>query len=196
MRAFVRIRAELLLSGAKLGVFGDVANARARQIPPESVRRDAAMVAEGLAANLCRADWRPAITSRPARPRPGADVDEVVGDDAEPDPAFHSGVALVAAAVEAVSASGDADSCLASGAPFLALAEPALLLLALARRALGGAIGNAHALDALGFGRLFIVGGIECGARRHEARNASEPRLVDVDCAGHIASGLTFHAAL
>jgi hypothetical protein len=38
---------------------------------------------------------------------PGAtDVDEIVGDDAEPDPALHSGLALVAAAVEAVSAFG------------------------------------------------------------------------------------------
>ncbi len=33
-------------------------------------------------------------------------VDEVVGDDAEPDPAFHSRVALVAAAVEAVLSNG------------------------------------------------------------------------------------------
>jgi hypothetical protein len=40
------------------------------------------------------------------------DVDEIVGDDAEPDPAPHSGVALVAAAVEAVSAFGDADAAL------------------------------------------------------------------------------------
>src|ERR1700674_3485525 len=61
-----------------------------------------------------------------------ADVDEVVGDDAEANPAFHSGVALVAAAVEAMSAFGDADATLASGAPFLAVAEPALLLLAFA----------------------------------------------------------------
>src|ERR1700745_1400714 len=67
----------------------------------------------------------------------GADVDESVGDDAEPDPAFHSGVALVATAVEAVAAFGDADAALASGAPFLALAEPALLLFAPLRRAFG-----------------------------------------------------------
>ena len=50
-----------------------------------------------------------------------ADVDEVVGDDAEPDPAFHSVVALVAAANEAVPALGDADASLASGLPFLTL---------------------------------------------------------------------------
>ena len=53
-----------------------------------------------------------------------ADVDEIVGDDAEADPAFHSVVALVAAAVEAVPAFGHADAALASGAPFLPLTEP------------------------------------------------------------------------
>src|SRR6266508_1994203 len=71
-----------------------------------------------------------------------ADVDEVIGDHAEPDPALHAGFALVPATVEAVAAFDDADASLASGAPFLAVAEPALLLLALALGALGGAIGD------------------------------------------------------
>ena len=66
------------------------------------------------------------------------DVDEVVGDHAEPDPAPHSGVAFVAAAVEAVPALDHADAALAAGPPLLAVAEPALLLLALALGALGG----------------------------------------------------------
>jgi hypothetical protein len=66
-----------------------------------------------------------------------ADVDEIVGDDAEPDPAFHSGIPLVSAAIEAASAFGQADAALASGAQFLAIAEPALLLFALARDAFG-----------------------------------------------------------
>src|SRR5271165_2588399 len=154
--------------------------ARAKQIPPEAVRQDAAMRVEGR-LRFC-AEWTDGRWLRRGLLFQGpAYVDEVVGDDAEPDPALHSGVAFVAAAVEAVSALGDADASLASGAPFLALAKPALLLLALARGALGGAIGNAHALDALGFGRPLVVSGIECGVRRHEARNASEPRLVDVD---------------
>ena len=56
-----------------------------------------------------------------------ADVDEVVGDDAEPDPALHPVIALVSTAVEAVPAFDDADASLASGAPFLAVAEPAFL---------------------------------------------------------------------
>src|SRR5580704_7001477 len=45
------------------------------------------------------------------------DVDDVVGDDAEAHPAVHSDVALVSAAVEAVSPFDDADASLASGAP-------------------------------------------------------------------------------
>src|SRR5437868_11671593 len=71
-----------------------------------------------------------------------ADVEEIVGDHAEPDPALHSGIALVAAAVEPVPSFDHADAAFASGAPFLAAAEPALLLLAFALGAFGGAIGN------------------------------------------------------
>ena len=65
-----------------------------------------------------------------------AEVDEVVGDDAEPDPALHTIITFVSAAGEAVPALDDADAALATGSPLLAVAEPALLLLAFARRAL------------------------------------------------------------
>jgi hypothetical protein len=51
------------------------------------------------------------------------DVDNVVGDDAEPRPALYSDVALVAA-VQAVSPFDDADASPTSGAPFLAATEP------------------------------------------------------------------------
>jgi hypothetical protein len=59
-----------------------------------------------------------------------ADVDEIISDHAEADQALHSGIAPVAAAIETVSPLDHADATLASGAPFLAVAEPALLLLA------------------------------------------------------------------
>src|ERR1700687_2420600 len=108
-------------------------------------------------------------------------MDDVVGDDAEPDPALHSGIAFVAAAAEPVSPFDDADASLASGAPFLAVAEPALLLFALALGAFGGAVGNADALDALCFRHRLVVGGVECGIRGHQARNASEPCLMGFD---------------
>jgi hypothetical protein len=80
-----------------------------------------------------------------------SDGDEVVGDDAELDPALDPVIALVSTAGEAVPAFDDADASLASGTPFLAVAEPALLLRAFARGAFGGAIGDVDALDASPF---------------------------------------------
>ena len=79
-----------------------------------------------------------------------ADVDEIVGDHTEPDPTLHSTFALVAATVEPMSPLGHTDATLTSGAPFLAVAEPALLLLASAFGTLGGTVGNADALNAFG----------------------------------------------
>jgi hypothetical protein len=78
-----------------------------------------------------------------------ADVDEVVGDDAEANPAIHSGRSLVAATAKALSPFDDADVPLASGALLLAVAEPSFFLLPFAFRAFGGAIGNTDALVAL-----------------------------------------------
>src|SRR5437667_1691833 len=110
------------------------------------------------------------------------DVDEVVGDDAEPDPALHSGTALVTAAIEPVSPFDDADAPFASGSPFLAIAEPALFLLTLALGALGGAIGDADAFDTSRFRRRLILSGVEPGVCGHKARRAAEPGLMDFDC--------------
>ena len=45
------------------------------------------------------------------------DVDQVIGDDAEANPAVHADIALVAAAVKAVSPFCDADAALTTGAP-------------------------------------------------------------------------------
>ena len=110
-----------------------------------------------------------------------ADVDEVVGDHAEPDPALHAGLAPVAAAREAVPALDDADASFAAGAPFLAVAEPAFLLLASALLALGRAIGDADALDAPGFGGSLVPGGVERGVRSNQVGRAPEFALVLVD---------------
>src|SRR5690348_9649065 len=74
------------------------------------------------------------------------EVDDIVGNHAEPNPAVHSEVTLVAASLEPVAPLDHADASLASDAPLLAVAEPALTLLALALGALGRAIGNADAL--------------------------------------------------
>src|SRR5262245_51374382 len=90
-----------------------------------------------------------------------ADIDEVVGDDAEADPAIHSDSSLVAATAEAVSSFDDADAPLASGAPLLAVTEPALFLLAFAFKAFGGPVRNTDALDALCHRSSLIAGRIE-----------------------------------
>src|SRR5262249_30259477 len=82
----------------------------------------------------------------------------------------HSVEAFVAAAIETVSPLDHADAPLASGPPFLPIAEPALLLLAFALGAFAGAIGNAHALDAHRLRRRVVFGGIEGGVRRDQAR--------------------------
>src|SRR5260370_26498840 len=110
-----------------------------------------------------------------------ADVDEVVSDHAEPDPALHASIALVPGAVEPVPSLDDADAPLATGAPFLPFAEPALLLLALALEALGSAVGNADALDAELFGLRFVLGRVEGGVRRHQVRRAPELCLMGFD---------------
>ena len=60
-------------------------------------------------------------------------TDEIVGSHPEPDPALYADLA----AIDTVAPLGDADALLASGAPFLAIAEPTLLLLAFAFGAFG-----------------------------------------------------------
>ena len=59
-----------------------------------------------------------------------ADVDQVVGNHPEADPALDTGIPLVPAAIESMPSFDHADATLAAGPPFLAVAEPALLLLA------------------------------------------------------------------
>jgi hypothetical protein len=66
-----------------------------------------------------------------------ADVDQVVGDDTEADPALDAGQAFVAAAVQAVASLQKADAAFTAGAPLLGVAEPTLLLEPIALRALG-----------------------------------------------------------
>jgi hypothetical protein len=83
---------------------------------------------------------------------------QVVGDYAQADPAPHSGIALVDAPSETVSAFQYADTALATGPPFLTLLKPALLLFALPLSAFGGAIRDAHALDTPLVRGSFVLG--------------------------------------
>ena len=97
-----------------------------------------------------------------------ADIDEIIGDDAEADPAPHSIVAAISAALEAVPA-------LALGAPSLPVTKPSLLVLPLARGALAAAIGDANPLDAFGLRRRLVRGGIKPGISGDAARYTSGP---------------------
>src|SRR5262249_41747890 len=65
------------------------------------------------------------------------DVDEIIGDHGEANPALHTVFASVAAAVQSVSPLDHADASLTSGAPFLTVAEPSLPLFASSLLALG-----------------------------------------------------------
>ena len=57
-----------------------------------------------------------------------ADVDEIVGDDAQANPTLDAVVAFVTAAVESVPPLEDTNPTFASCSPFLPVAEPPLLL--------------------------------------------------------------------
>ena len=97
-----------------------------------------------------RRHGKPAGTARRVHDRGGAagglwvalvldrttNIDEVVGKHPKSDPAFDADIAAISAAVETMPPLGDADAPLAAGAPFLAVAEPTLLLLAFAFGAL------------------------------------------------------------
>src|SRR6202011_1573470 len=94
------------------------------------------------------------------------------------DPPLHSGIPLVQAAIEPVPSLDHADATLAAGPPFLAVAEPALLLLAFTLGAFGRAVGDADALDALGFRGRLVLGRVEAGIRRHQVRCATQRCLM------------------
>src|SRR5947208_7117024 len=100
------------------------------------------------------------------------DVDDIVGDHTESDPAVHADITFVAAAVETVATLDHTDASLTSDAPLLSVAEPALPLLTLAFGALGRAIGNADAPDAFGLRGRLIPERVESGVRCHQARRA------------------------
>src|SRR5258705_10420074 len=89
-----------------------------------------------------------------------ADVNEVVADHSESNPALHSTITFVTATVQSMPPFHHADASFATGSPFLAVSEPALFLLPFTLSAFGVAIGNAYPLDAC-FIRGRSVGGRE-----------------------------------
>src|ERR1035441_2370493 len=103
-----------------------------------------------------------------------ADIDEVIADHTEPDPALHAALPLVAAAVEPAAALHHADAPFTTGPPFLPVAEPGFLLFPLPFGALGVAIGNADSLDSFFVRRLFIAGGVWRSRRPRRPRPGAE----------------------
>src|SRR6202158_306892 len=110
-----------------------------------------------------------------------SDVDDIICDDAEADPTFHSDVTFVSAAIEPMAPLDHADSSLTSDAPLLAVAEPALPLLAFALGAFGRSIRDANTLDAPGLRGRLVPERVECGVRRHQVRDAAEQCLMCLD---------------
>ena len=109
------------------------------------------------------------------------EVDQVVRDDAEADPALDAGHAFVATAAESMAAFEKTDAPLTAGAPFLGVAEPALLLELPALRALGGAIWDGHPLDAPGPGCGLIAQREEGGIGSDQIGPSAQELLVPLD---------------
>ena len=127
----------------------------------------------GVAGGCCRSAYWGRASFGGVLVHCPADVDDVISDHAEGDPALHPDEALVAAAAETVSAFDHADASFATGAPLLAVAEPALLLLASALCTFGRAIGNADTFDALGSRCCLVLIGIERRVGCDQARCTS-----------------------
>ena len=86
----------------------------------------------------------------------GRDVHQVVGDDPEADPAVHAVFAMVATAVESVSAFEHTDAAFTADAPPLSATEPALAFVGVPRRRLRATTRQHHAADTAIRRRLFV----------------------------------------
>ena len=120
-----------LLSGAKLGFLRSEGYTYApvnRKTPPGRLAGVEVMIGR-------TGEYHPPVAALPMRFLLGdgasgdgaSDVDQIVCDDTEADPAFHAVIAFVAAAGKGrLPALYNTDASLAAGAPFLTVSEPAL----------------------------------------------------------------------
>src|SRR5258708_29808080 len=83
--------------------------------------------------------------------------------------------------METVAPLDHTDASFASGAPFLAIAEPSLLLLAFALGTVARGNRNGDAQESHCFRRRPVPGGIEPGIRRYQSRHAPQLRLMGCD---------------
>src|SRR6266849_1639977 len=94
------------------------------------------------------------------------EVDQIVAEDTQPDPALHPRVAPVATAIQPVAPFQHADAPFAARSPSLRLLEPALLLFQLAPGTLRAGGGHRHPFGAHGLrGRVARLR-VEAGIRR------------------------------
>jgi len=91
----------------------------------------------------------------------GTDMNDVVGDHPESDPAPDAVWSFVGRSAQPMPSFENTDAALTAGTPFLKLLEPALLLPLLARLALGPKAGNGNALHPQFLGLGFVGGGKE-----------------------------------
>src|SRR2546426_7625751 len=107
--------------------------------------------------------------------RAPADLDQVISDHAESNPAFHAVESSVAATTQSMAALEHADAPLASGPPSLAGAEPTLLLPSPALLAARAPVGNRHSLHAHRLNRFLVPLRIKPRVGSRQVRCAPEP---------------------
>ena len=120
------------------------------------------------------------------RPRlcEGRDVHQIVGNDPEPDPAVHAIFAMVATAIESVSAFEHTDAAFTADAPPLPPTEPALALVRAPRRRLRATPRQDDSADAAIGRRLFIGRRAEAAIAGRQIRCAAEDRHVAIQGRG------------
>ena len=101
------------------------------------------------------------------------DIDQVIGDHPEADPALHAIVAAITTSIEAMSPLAYTDASFASRAPSLPVAEPWLLLFTFAGGVLAVVIWDADPLHALRSRGGFVFRRGEAGVRGNEPGNAA-----------------------
>src|SRR5207247_8665258 len=107
-----------------------------------------------------------------------SDIDEVIGNDSETDPAMHACITFIEAATESVAPLEHADAPFATDAPFLSSAEPALLLALSPLHTAGTQIGNRHLCDSQLLRSRFVGGGEKSGVAGGHTRDHAEPLLM------------------
>ena len=115
------------------------------------------------------------------RVQEGRGAHQIVGDDAEPDPASDAVRAMVATASQAMPTFEHTDAAFAPDAPALAAAEPALSFMRASRRRFAPGRGKITRRTPRVSGRVFILGRGKAAIARGKIRRAAEDRDVPIE---------------